>query len=463
MWWIVAAVGMGVSCGARSHRLTEENPCRPICPGDAGTDSDSDVDSDSDSDSDSESESIPETDDDPAKDWCDDNCIDVADPEKPDCSDIGIPCGSDRDCELGFSCATDAEGWPGGYCLAGGPENAGGCDPDLAASCPDGSSCVATGVDAAGRPNFYCFKDCAITDRNPWDTSSCGCRDGYQCDLTNEVCMPGCSSAAGVNQCCPWDDDGGCTVTCNEDAFRCANPGDPDAAWGDPCWADEQCPVEGDCVFEEDGGYCTRFGCELDGRECENRDDCRNLGSDDGPVWLCVQTCEVAPAGADRWTHRPCGDDYSCYADLTDPDAPSNGFCWPPERHNDLRISNVGGPCATDDDCSSPFGQGFCFEETGGAGWLGGTCALAACDFPGMEAQCEAPDLVCEPFGGPSFCLDRCDEAGGAGCRADYTCYVDGAGGGACFPRCTSQPDPDRFCREFFVGVPNCAASGLCV
>ncbi len=481
------------NCGACQNACTGDTPdcvggvCSP-----GGGDSDTDTDSDSDTET-------PTPTDPPV---CDDNCIDVADPEIPDCSDIGIPCRDNRDCELGFFCVPDANGWPEGYCLAGGPENAGGCDPDLPASCPDGSTCQYGGVDDEGRTHYYCFKDCAITDRNPWDTSSCGCRDGYECDLLDEVCGPGCTTVNKQDDCCQyWADtngdfinDGaaefedipGCTVMCNEDAYRCANPGDPDAAWGDACTFNQDCPVEGVCLRERDrdgdpdtpehffaDGYCTRFGCDLDGRECETRDDCRNLGSDADPAWLCTKTCEVAPEGADMWTHRPCGDDYGCYADSTDPDAAMNGFCWTPGRYNDVRTQNIGEACLADADCYSPFGQGLCLEEQGGSGWLGGTCIMLACDFPGMEGLCnEADDNLCEQIGGLGWCIDRCTDPGGgfgvaAGCRDDnYACYAADAGGGAagiCFPACNAQPDPDDFCGSFFNGAPNCNdATGIC-
>ncbi len=474
------------NCGAcRSACAADETCVGGSCAPqgvDAGIDADIDADHDVDMD-------------------CDVNCIDEADLEIPDCSDIGIPCRDNRDCELGFFCVPDANGWPEGYCLAGGPENAGGCDPGLPASCPDGSTCQYGGVDDEGRTHYYCYKDCAITDRNPWDTSSCGCRYGYECDLLDEVCEPGCTEANVADDCCQYwaDPDGnffggagefdlvpGCTVTCNEDSFRCTNPGDPDAAWGDACIFDQDCPAEGACLRERDpdgdpetpehlfaDGYCTRFACDLDGRECETRDDCRNLGSDADPAWLCTKTCEVAPAGADPWTHRPCGDDYGCYADPADPDAAMNGFCWTPGRYDDVRTQNIGDACDADADCYSPFGQGLCLEEQGGSGWLGGTCILLACDFPGMEGLCnEADDNLCEQIGGLGWCMDRCTDPGGgsgvaAGCRDEsYACYAaDGGGGdaGICFPACNAQPDPDDFCASFFNGAPNCDdTTGIC-
>jgi hypothetical protein len=423
---------------------------------DAGADVDIDVDVDVDVDSDGDTDVEP----------CEpgDNCIDMADPAIPLCSSIGMPCRDARDCDAGFLCIAEVDGWPDGYCTAA-------CDPDSPSACPLGSDCV-WGGDDAGIPRFYCFQECAITDRNPWDTSSCGCRDGYQCDLLARVCVPGCATANLEDDCCGGLP--GCSLTCNEDAFRCVNPGNPDANWGDRCTYVQDCPEEGACL----DGHCVRFGCDLDGRGCEvnggpdsTADNCRNLGTADDPVWLCVKTCNLTDTeGGDPFAPSvDCGSEMSCYADASDPDAVQNGFCWQPPRQSDVRERNMGGPCDSEDDCYSAYGQGICLEDDG-TGWLGGTCTLLACDFPGMAAECPEPDFFCEPTGGAGLCLDRCTDPGGGvgpdvGCRdADYACYpTDVDGVGVCLPSCAAQPDPDAFCDGFFGPLLACDGdTGTC-
>jgi hypothetical protein len=78
-----------------------------------------------------------------------------------------------------------------------------------------------------------------------------------------------------------------------------------------------------------------------------------------------------------------------------------------------------------------------------------------------MAEHCAGPELVCEPFGGSSLCLDQCDAPGvgegpGVGCRDDYACYPSAVGTGVCLPSCTVQPSPDEFCEVFFEDAPSC-------
>ncbi len=504
-FWTIA---LTCGCGARS--LLYE---LPVDGGASGVDGPSDGDGPTDDGDDGPTDGDGPTDDDGADGWydagpdadtdadCDDeaapNCIDCDDPEIPPISDIGVDCRDNRDCQLGFFCVPDANGWPDGYCLAGGPEGGGGCDLALPASCPEGSHCLFGGVDADGARHFYCFKDCAITDRNPWDRSSCGCRAGYECDVLAKYCVPGCTAASLEEDCCAyWADpngnfifDGsseyetvpGCVLTCNEEAFRCSNPGSAGASWGDPCTFNQDCPAEGTCLQEKDadsdpdtpqhrfiGGYCTRRGCDLGGRECDS--DCRSVTEADTTGWLCVKSCSLSEGGDPLATSPTCGDDYSCWPDYADPDAVQNGYCWSPPRYSAVRDAmTIGAACDDVTDCYSPYGQGLCLSEDDG--WIGGACAFEACDFGGMEGLCPVATHVCEPLDGRSYCIDRCTNPGegfgiAVGCRSDdYACYQSAEADpvGVCLPNCGAQPDPDQFCASFFVGAPNCdLASGTC-
>jgi hypothetical protein len=463
---------------------------------DGGSDADSDTDSDSDSDSDSDVDTDVDVDADTDSDTGTgeepDYCVDDA--EMPEPSDAGDPCVVDLDCELGFFCVKAVNGWPGGYCLAGGPLVDVGisyaCDPADASSCPRGSTCAYGGTSGLGDPVFYCFRSCVISDANPWDASSCGCRDGYECHFTSEICVPGCEPEASDEFCCKywadldgdWIDDGptehidvpGCTATCDPDSFRCVHPGDDGAEFGDRCRLDQDCPANGVCLRERDadgiaggshihdGGYCIRYGCQLAGRECA--DQCRLIPrsvtyrrTPEEATPACVDTCTIAPEGADPFAHHPdCRDGYGCHALADSRDLAQNGYCWTGETLTADRVNNAGAACTWDYDCFTPFGQGLCLEEAT-SGWTGGVCAIQACDYAGMDVYCPMPeDKICEPQGPGelSLCLERCDDPGGGkgplhGCsRDDYACYPSalGDGSGVCYPACEFS----AFCRDFF-------------
>lgn len=73
---------------------------------------------------------------------------------------IGAACMADKDCDTGQTCATEAEGWPGGYCYM----------ECTAGSCPTGSTCEGDATDG-----YYCYANCAT----PGSQSTC--RAQYTC------------------------------------------------------------------------------------------------------------------------------------------------------------------------------------------------------------------------------------------------------------------------------------------
>lgn len=495
---LCGAVGVGLGC-AGSDEDGDDDCGETICPDDdGGTDSDTDTDTDADTDTDTGTLSTGP---------CTEGCIDKADPDIPPCTaanGVGRPCRDPRDCATGYRCFDEGQyGFPDGYCSIAGPIDEGGCDPESPSSCPVGSSCNYWGTDENDVAYYRCLKDCVIDDRNGWDESNCGCREGYECTLVDEVCMPGCTTASQDDDCCQyWTDDDGdfiveagefdavpnCTLTCNADSSRCVNPGDESASWGDSCLYDQDCPAESFCVRERDqdgddttpetvwpNGYCARLGCDLPGRECDvgaagASEDCRNLGTDTDPDWICVKSCTVAPDGVGPDDINPvCGNDYSCFPDPLAIDDELNGWCGTERYNPGVSVDTLGGPCEENADCYSPYGQGFCVtERSGGGGFIGGVCLFGACEFPGMEGTCPETEFVCEPLGDLSYCMDRCDQPGKGfgpsfGCRDDYACYAAEGGGGFCYPACTNQPDPDQFCDDFFGGTPTCNEdTGIC-
>ncbi len=176
-----------------------------------GTDTDTETDTGTDTETDTGTDTGTDTDTGSDPDACDP----VLDPDPPECSEVGDPCGAGG-CELGLFCATAGSGWPDGYCLAGGPVGAGACDVELPASCPEGSSCVSGGVDDDGIARFYCYKDCNIGEKDV-----CGCRDQYTCVFADAACWDRSQSDGGRGVCIP----------------DCVNNPDPDAFcrdhWGD--------------------------------------------------------------------------------------------------------------------------------------------------------------------------------------------------------------------------------------
>lgn len=84
---------------------------------------------------------------------------------------MGQPCTADEGCAAGESCASEQNGWWGGYCSKP-------CD---GGDCPDGSHCARIFEDGSRA----CVRDCS---------GASSCRDGYGCeDLDadgSEECLP---------------------------------------------------------------------------------------------------------------------------------------------------------------------------------------------------------------------------------------------------------------------------------
>lgn len=113
-------------------------------------------------------------------------------------------------------------------------------------------------------------------------------------------------------------------------------------------------------------------------------------------------TCVGDPCmGAECCDDRPCGDGFECL----------EGEC--------VRLSTVGNPCTSDDECSGPEAQ--CLLEQ--QGWPGGyclqDCAAGACP----------PDAVCVS----TTCFDGCQVPGD--CRAGYDCIEVLGGSRGCRPQ----------------------------
>ena len=431
---------------------------------------------------------------------------DAGDSGSPDlCGDLGEACTPDRGCRQSAFCqeslpfmlgeagdpvvdlpaGTDTRGtfFAGGYCT---PDDFSGdslniCDPDDEADTTCGScgSCV-----AVSSQDSMCLRNC-----EPSVSDNADCRDdGYSCDLSLEVCFPGCNGdwecrinredtngIEGIQtpadcEAAPADCGGDADnfdnlvydtesdAVCNTDTWRCEFSGTEGAQGGDTCVSsDEECEANGRCLSEADfdwpGGYCTKFRCDLEGNECAGDAVCedRRVG-----ISLCLAGCTVAdgadPEDPTTWLDNGggCREGYSCVWNGRDgAGADNNGHCLPGE-FNDVTEENIGEPCTEDADCWSPFGAAFCFVDDGpDSGFPDGYCSLLDCGVPGMPADVCGEGNVCIDLDGSSGditgCLAGCTSADE--CRDGYACSdLDGmpGGQGACLENCSS----DEECRS---------------
>ncbi len=370
--------------------------------------------------------------------------------------------------------------WQDGYCTPVLPSAAVPlpCDPDADDDpvCGDCASCIGLG----GGTQSLCLADCQAA-ANDNDT----CRDGYDCNLTIEVCFPGCGTdeecrvtrleTNGVDglqspddcMAAPADCGGSATnfdrltydtssaATCSTDTYRCeGSPSNADAEGGDPCTEDVECEAEGFCIGETDegawdSGYCTRFRCDIDGIDCAGDGVCQERGFG---IAICSAGCTVAdgadPADNSTWVGEQasarggCREGYGCFWNGTGgAGVPDNGACVPTNL-NAVAAPNVGGECEDDEDCWSPFGNGFCINSDDDSSFPAGYCSYRDCAAPGLPADVCGAETLCIDADGESgdltICVNEC--ATPEDCRPGYGCNdTDGdpATPGFCFDSCT--------------------------
>jgi hypothetical protein len=385
----------------------------------------------------------------------------------------GQPCTSEAQCDGNFCATTSTLGaFPGGYCL-GQPNLATACDPLDSTTCAAGSRCVYAGVDRFGTSVTLCMDACSAAGPDGTvNRTNCDCRDGYECDLTTEVCTPGCASD---EECCEvWEDldadgikdDGevvpvtGCAGRCDPATVRCVYIPPGGATIGGSCQHDSECPADAYCarrswVPDPSNGLCALERCDLGERECDAGSGCMNLGSYLQQWDVCVRGCTVGTTPADAGYR--CTPGQACWVgDYLDGEAPeelpaADGYCWfgnwsaAPE--NDLYVS-----CSANEDCHVPLGIGMCmFDRTG----TGGYCSAQGCMNPAVAPLCAKDGGVCGgdvfPYCSPACIPDVVPTA--SGCPSGFACW-DYLGSQFCYLPCTTVADcqPSGACNSISRG-----------
>ena len=409
---------------------------------------------------------------------------DVADSPDEDVSDpcyLGVPCTSGRGCRIGVCLEeyastiggdsdpiTSSEGrgphsvettvWSDGYCTMSLPTAE---EPD---ACTGDQSCGPCGKCVQGDATSICLRAC--------QPSLIGneCRDGYKCSLFGGFCAPGCTSDdecriaredtnqnGVIDRYDPntnpdgdhlvYDDesDAYCDDSDHGGTFRCLHSGRVGVQAGDPCRRSSECEANGVCLTEPAGwsdGYCTKFGCDLEGNTCADGGSCffRGAGIIDLDAHMCVEPCVVGtfaegvsaedpPSWFSRAARGGCRSEYACFWDGT---RSGHGGCVP-GVYNEVRSPNFGRTCRADgapqNYCYSPFGLGFC-SALGDEGY----CTLLDCGAPGI------PEEVC---GSGAQCLDVDGTEGDATACVQSCDSAEDCGQPASHPRGAPAPDED--------------------
>lgn len=365
--------------------------------------------------------------------------------------------------------------YPNGMCSARPLSRfraSGACDPTANGLAQGCGSCGVCTFELAEELATVCRERCQPTA----DTSGCS-RPEYTCDFVTHACIEGCldddecrihgmdTTGDGAPDAFVYDTDS--QARCDTATRRCHVDGSPGAQAGIPCERNDDCEADGICLrpsgiryFEQpwSGGYCTKAGCDVAGRECAGTAVCvtpRSWSPTEAYRTMCAQPCEqgVEPA-VDRLGPNghaaDCREGYACLWGGARGDP--SGLCVP-GNYNDVAINNVGDACAgVHADCFSPYGHGRCLLAASGGDQVL-FCTIFDCDSPGM------PTGVC---GDGNRCLRIDDERAACvrGCADASEC----APGLACLPTslgsvCFFGCRADAECREGDV----CAPSGACI
>lgn len=415
---------------------------------------------------------------------------------------LGEACEANTDCAAGLACdrelglAIDVDGlpdgedqlpqvlFPGGSCTpnALAPYSMTSCDPlmpRMSQGCGEDGVCVPEVVDQ--QTLVACRAGC-----DPSDPGACG-RDFYTCDFSLRACIEGCQSdeecrlqlvdndADGVADSLVYDGDSG--AVCDRESFRCVLDSGDGGNTGDACVRRDDCEAEGNCIselqtfggFTYPDGFCTKLGCDVDGRECSGDNSVctamRTWNNGMGSSRACMTGCRVgAEDEADRIGADGHGDGcrpgYRCH--YNGGSGARAGVCVG-GNYNEVDTPNLGVACEGQDDCYSPFGLGRCLSlQVGSVVGPAPTCTIMDCAIPGLPDDICGPDGQCIALNDDvTFCARSCTKAEecaeGFGCADDDG---DGTTAKLCFPACFEDADcrEDERCAVGADGLGTCAA-----
>ena len=400
----------------------------------------------------------------------------------PDTTLLGAACTGDSDCgkllcdreikqQFMVSGAPDGQLdfslFPGGSCTplplaTFDPTNGTSCDPTEprgSQGCGSEGACLIESVQ--GRTMVGCRKSCT-----PSATDS-GCeRAGYTCDFGDLACVEGCRSDTECRlEVVDTDGDGqpdssafdkSSQATCDAKTARCTHP-DGGQSIGESCSSDDDCGSDAACIMGNTslaghrwpGGYCTRVGCEVKGRECGTGNVCEPVrpaldANTTDP--LCLTRCTVGAEaeGLRRGASghgEGCRDGYRCA--YNGGSGAQSGVCVGGE-YNDVAMNNIGSGCMANSDCYSPYGAGRCLHYALPDGKSSsGICTLIDCNVPGLpKGLCGEGNECVGSSADQALCEHNCENA--SQCPMGYACSDDDGDPSTskiCYPVCETADD----------------------
>lgn len=421
---------------------------------------------------------------------------------EPNATGLGLPCGRDSDCLDNLFCDEESTYtmqvpsapagvitraiFPGGSCS---PRPIGPYDPDGGTSCSldgptDDQGCGKGGVCIVEPAAVDTVVSCRVACEPSADASGCS-RKGYTCDFQLHACIEGCahdedcrllrvdSDGDGAADALEYDRES--SASCDSDTGRCSHEGGATKSGG-ACRTSDECEADGLCITAEStlagnafpDGYCTKFGCEVEGRECVGDDSAcvalRSLSRPTPSALVCMTSCRVgAESEGDRLGEdghgEGCRPGYRCQ--YNGGAGASAGVCVG-GTYNDVTDNNVGAACELDSDCYSPYGIGLCLAlSVGDVSATTGTCSMLDCNAPGLPDDICGKGNACIGLSGDvTFCVQECDEA--AECALGSACSDDDADPttpSICYPVCFT----DEECRSNEACELTASGAGQCV
>jgi hypothetical protein len=230
---------------------------------------------------------------------------------------------------------------------------------------------------------------------------------------------------------------------------------------------DEDCSDDGICITGDSSvaghlfpsGYCTKIGCDVEGRSCSSGSDCaplRPILDANATDAICLTKCTV---GAETESLRigtsghgqGCRAGYRCY--YNGGVGAESGVCVG-GNYNSVVDNNVGKGCEQNSDCYSPYGAGRCLRYgLTSTTSSNGICTLFDCNAPGLpDDVCGSGNECVSSSTDQTLCMHNCNDAGK--CPATFACADDDglpASPSVCYPVCekASECRPNETCRAF--------------